>query len=210
MSEVSGTHSQNKTIENVRSFGVGNRIMHFMPNGLEKFFTNLILLDIYSTGLLEINKEDLEPFPDLNFLSLTNNELQTIDFDLFVYNPNLEMVLLWGNKIETVNDAFYILPKLRYLSFRNNSCYSGDAKNNQNKITALIKEIHKNCEPDYEKSFEQCKRVLKIIQNKKSKSNNLNIGNPLQNIGQTSFSYNSELNAIYTLLVTLIVNHLIF
>ena len=126
---------------------------------LQKFFTNLIVLDVYATGLQEIYKEDLKPFPDLRFLSLINNELKTINFVLFVYNPNLEVLLLSGNRIEIVNDSFEFLSNLRYLSFKNNLCKSGDAKNNRTEVTALIEEIHINCEIDYEKAFEQCKKL---------------------------------------------------
>ncbi|CAG9812355.1 unnamed protein product [Chironomus riparius] len=202
VSNVSGIHDQNMTNENVKSFSIGNRVMHFMPNNVEKFFTNLIVLDVYATRLQEIHKKDLEPFPDLKFLSLTNNELKTINFDLFVYNPNLEVLLLTGNRIEIVNDAFEFLSNLQYLSFRNNLCKSGEAKNNRNEVIALIEDIHTNCEIDYEKAFGQCKSVLKMIQNKQNEAETLIFGSPLMNNGLTYLSNSS----IYIAFVAIVLN----
>ncbi|XP_070508767.1 uncharacterized protein [Chironomus tepperi] len=201
VTNVSGIHDQHKSNEHVKSFGIGNRIVHFMPKELDKFFTNLIVLDVYATGLQEIVKDDLKPFKDLKYLSLTGNELQTIDFDLFVYNPHLEVVLLWGNKIETVNDAFENLLKLQYLSFKNNPCHSGVARHSHNQLTALIKEIHNNCEPDYEKAFEQAKSVLKMIQQNEDK---LIVGSSELKSGQNSVFV--RLNVIYAGLIVAVVN----
>ena len=129
-----------------------------MPRGLEKFFKNLIVIDIYTTGLLKVQKEDLEPFPELKYLSFSKCSLQAIDFDLFIYNPKLEMILLFGNKITVVNDAFNNLPNLRFLSFKDNPCYSGEAKDDRNAVVELVKKIHNECAIDYKEAFEQCSK----------------------------------------------------
>ena len=101
------------------------------------------------------------------------NNLETIDFDLFVYNPKLEFLILYGNKIHFVNDAFDILPNLRYLSFDQNPCCSGEAKNDREAVLELMKKIHDKCDVNYKKAAQQCRQdLLTCIKNNTiSKSN---------------------------------------
>lgn len=160
VTNIYGTHVHNKTSNDVKSFLTYKKQMSFMPKGIEQVFKNLIILDIYSADLLEVHIDDLQPFPELRYISFMFNKLETIEFDLFVYNPKLEFLVLYGNRIQFVNDAFDILPSLRFLSFEQNRCYSGEAKDDRLAVLELMKKIHEKCGVDYKKAAQECRKDL--------------------------------------------------
>lgn len=144
-----------------------------MPRKLEFFLKNLIVLDIYESDLLEVHVDDLQPFPELKYLSFMYNKLEIIEFDLFVYNPKLELLILDGNRIRFVNDAFDILTNLRFLTFCQNQCASGEAKDNRMAVLELMKKIHYKCGVDYKKAAQQCKKDLIICKKNNTRSGNI-------------------------------------
>jgi hypothetical protein len=162
VTEIRGIHVYNKTSSDVRSIMTFKQKMNYMPRGFETIFKNITTIDIYSSDLLEVHVSDLQPFPELRYLRFIFNKLESIEFDLFVYNPKLELLILYGNRIQFVNDAFDILPNLRYLSFAQNPCYSGEAKDNRMEVLQLMKNIHEKCGTDYKKAALECRKDLMI------------------------------------------------
>lgn len=80
----------------------------FIPSGLKKHFPILKGLRISSSGLLSVTKEDLKQFgSSLEHLSLFNNNIKSINADLFEYNPNLKAIFLVGNPIRHIDPEFF-------------------------------------------------------------------------------------------------------
>jgi hypothetical protein len=76
--------------------------MEYLPSGFDNFFTGITNVKIYNTQLKEIKKENLKQFKDLYRLSITYNDLTSVDHDLFEHNPNIHLVDLSYNKIQFV------------------------------------------------------------------------------------------------------------
>lgn len=65
--EVTGVHQHGKNNDDVGFLIVKTQNMPRMPKQIEKFFQNVIILQMVNNGLSSISKEDFKPFP--NFLS---------------------------------------------------------------------------------------------------------------------------------------------
>lgn len=124
---------------------LSNAEIDFFPKGLENFIPIMKLLILTTCGLKEVTQQDLSPFMDLEDLDLSMNLIQSLEPGLFIYNPQLETILLYENLIMTVGaDVFRSLRNLRRLTFGVNRCYSGQA-NNRLEVVKLIGEIRKKC-----------------------------------------------------------------
>ncbi|CRK89641.1 CLUMA_CG003375, isoform A [Clunio marinus] len=96
---------------------------HFIPQGISNNFRNLTVLVLSYTGLKSLTNEDLKPFKQLRGLYVDNNLLETLETDLFMYNPKLREISFNENKIKRI--AFNILDKLVMLQkaeFYRNHC----------------------------------------------------------------------------------------
>jgi len=161
---ISGDHLNGYTNENVRSVGIYGVKTMYMPRGLENFFSDLILIDIYQVGLSEIHQEDMQPFHNLRFLSLSGNKLKHLEDNLFINNPKLEVILLFKNQIKSVGTVFRNLINLRWVSFDNNECFSGSEKN-KIQIGNLIRSIYETCELRSEDALQFCMNEWAVYRN---------------------------------------------
>jgi hypothetical protein len=144
--DIDGTHLEGKKESDVQSIHAksGQKI-HYFPTYLQKHFSNIILIDIWSCGLKEVFASDLEPFYNLKALSFWKNKLEYLEPDLFTFNPNLEVLVLEKNNIKHIGyGAFANLPKLTELNLNSNACISEHAKSAEN-ITTLISTLDEKC-----------------------------------------------------------------
>lgn len=80
----------------------------FIPSGIKNHLPKLSVLKIHRSGLLRLKKENLKEFGiELQHLDLWNNEISTIDADLFEYNTNLKYVNLKWNKFRFIAPQFF-------------------------------------------------------------------------------------------------------
>lgn len=152
---VSGDHLNGYNNRNVTSLGISKAKTFYMPRGLEKFFSDLISIDIYKVGLSKVHQEDMQPFHNLKFLSFAENNLKHLEDNLFINNPKLEVILLYKNQIKTVGTVFRNLINLRSLNFEGNECFSG-SENNKIQIGNLIRSIYETCELRSEDALQFC------------------------------------------------------
>jgi Leucine-rich repeat (LRR) protein len=76
-----------------------------------------ITFGIENSGMKELRQEHLRPFTKLRILDLNNNEIKTLEKDLFMFNTELQQITLHDNKITEVHlTAFDNLKKLKELN----------------------------------------------------------------------------------------------
>lgn len=148
VTSVAGPHLPGKTNDDVKFFEVQDQDTIYFPSGLTKYFKNIESIQLASTKLKELTKEDLKEFGGkLKNLWLYDNDITVIQADLFQYNPNLEFINLGDNKVAQVElGAFNGLDKLHTLWLFSNPCRNGiyDDKN-RTQLLMQIKEIEANC-----------------------------------------------------------------
>lgn len=120
--------------------------MNFFPRKLEDQFEKISFIYVQDCDLHQITEDDLKPFRDLKFLSISGNKnFKQIEADLFAYNPKIKTLLLNRNSIEIVEPfAFGYLEVLEVLDFESNTCHSKRA-NEREKTVELIYEIYAKC-----------------------------------------------------------------
>jgi Leucine rich repeat len=127
---VSQNHLSGKSDSDVKAIGFYNQPMDFVPQNISTYFPNIQGFAVSSTSLKVVSKIDFEQFPDLIDTFLNNDELETIDGDLFASNPKLQYISLISNKITNVGpNLLSSLKELRVVYFSNNICINFYATN---------------------------------------------------------------------------------
>ncbi|KAG5676472.1 hypothetical protein PVAND_006304 [Polypedilum vanderplanki] len=131
-----------------RVFDARYSTIKYFPKYLNHFLPFLRKIFI-EKALLEVHKEDLEQFLNLEELYLSNNQIQVLKKDLFIYNNKLEILFISDNKIFYVDSkVFDNLKKLKFLGFLNNICFSGVVRNNEFEVMKLTQKITRFCSND--------------------------------------------------------------
>jgi len=142
---ITGTHLTGFNNSNVEVFQIYSGQIHYFPRGLTNFFKNLKAIHISNTGLKEIHQHDLKDFPKLTHLYLYYSNLEIVEENLFEFNPNLEYIDLWPNKITHIDpNVFDKLTKLKILYFVSNTCININA-NNVTEVQNLITVARSQC-----------------------------------------------------------------
>lgn len=120
-STVSSVVYYNKTevpnLSIVQSLMLSGVNMNFIPVGIKSKFVNLKALTILSSGLTSVTKNNLREFNlPLEYLSLHDNLLTSIDADLLIFNSNLKVLILTNNPIRVIEPEFFTKLKV---AFRN-------------------------------------------------------------------------------------------
>ena len=164
---ISGTHQFGRDNDNVEAFNVENKgQINYFPRGLNKFFKNLKAIQIYNNVLKEIHQRDLKDFPKLMGLSLRTNNLEILEENLFEFNPNLEFIDLWSNKITHIDPhVFSNLIKLHSLFVFQNPCISMYITDNSTAIQNIIRAAQLQCTNLVYSNLEQQVKYLEFESN---------------------------------------------
>lgn len=93
------------------------------PKHLERFFPNLIAIQIRFGGMTTITSNDLAPWPKLIVISLRDNKFETLDGDLFQYTPDIAWIEFHDNILRNVGaNLLFNLNKLVSVNFLRNGC----------------------------------------------------------------------------------------
>lgn len=148
VTSVRGAPLSGKTLDDVALFAILSRPVYFFPKDVDKFFKNILNLQISHSNLTEVTQDDLKPFGcNLEMLIMTNNEIEVIAANLFEFNLNLEKIVLSNNRIKFIDfKTFSSLNLLKTLDFSNNSCIvSNQTANSRSNVIKIIKNIKINC-----------------------------------------------------------------
>lgn len=127
LESVQQNHLEGKINSDVRALRVESDAtrMKKLPKNIEGFFPNLeVLIWVYG-NLMSITADDLKPFPEMKNLALWDNEIVSLDSDLFQHSPMLDVFHVTSNKIANVgHNVLANLNELREVWFSNNPCIS--------------------------------------------------------------------------------------
>lgn len=140
--------------ENITSFYIYlSPNCHYIPKNVAKHFTNIKVLVVARSGLKVVRQQDLEPLKKLENLYLDYNQIQSLDGNLFTFNPNIAYINFSNNQIKTIAlDAFTPLKMIKELGFGENICLDKKA-NNENEVQELLIEMKLKCAPVDENIF---------------------------------------------------------
>lgn len=143
---IVGDHLSGMNDTTVESLMVLSQELPQIPDGIESFFPNLRGIQIYDSKLQTISKDVLK-FPNLQVLFLNNNELVTLDADLFAYTPKLVHIWFRFNSLQHVGfNIFGHLNELATALFYGNPCTNQDA-NSRPEVIELNIQLPISCQP---------------------------------------------------------------
>lgn len=128
----------------IRNLKFNYQKVHYLPHGLDHFFPYLEGLQVYESRLKAIHQIDMQQMPKLRFLHLAYNHIQTLDKDIFEFNPELEYINFRWNRLAVIEDILNQLPKLSYAYFDQNLCMDNDAET-RDQFKVLVNIIRDNC-----------------------------------------------------------------
>ena len=118
---------------------------HYLPTGIDKFFPNLLGLDVQGSKLKSVTQDDLKPLTQLEYVSFWKNDLESLDGDLFKFNSKLQYVAFFNNKLNYVGENLLSnLKDLKECVFNFNPCISAHA-HRSSQIPELVDIIKTEC-----------------------------------------------------------------
>lgn len=148
---VSGFHQKRLNNKNVTGIVIEDSpSMEFMPKAIDQFFPSIIAITVFNAGLTVITDDDMQPFPKLKFFALENCKITSLEFRLFLYNPELKVISFRYNQLATIDDrVFDYIDDLEKLDLTKNVCVNKKA-NDRYEVRRLIKEISAKCQQPVE------------------------------------------------------------
>ncbi|KAG5680474.1 hypothetical protein PVAND_009982 [Polypedilum vanderplanki] len=187
--KAEGNHQSGKSDDDVKFFYLTGANLKYFPRNLENIFKNLELIYIYDSKLIEITSEDLKPFPKLKNFKLYENPIEVIREDLFINNPDLEVLYLWDNEINHIDPkALSHLNKLRAIYFNDNVCkFDKDQVETRSEVLEIIEKIEQGqcLSPKYTTTTTTTTEnplILEIKQHKQQNEQNQNEILKLKNV----------------------------
>ena len=96
---------------------IKDQTVHYLPKGIDKLFPNLKGLIVWSSHLKSLTQNDLKPMRQLVHVDFMNNDLESLDRNLFDFNLELTFVGFADNKLKKV--GMFVLAKLKKLKSDN-------------------------------------------------------------------------------------------
>lgn len=141
---VTNLHEIGRQNRDVKVFIIKHQTCHYLPAKIENFFAFVQEIEVDSSNLKQLFRENFARLPELKMAIFPNNELEFLPDDLFIYNFKLTHLDFSQNQIKNVGINFFkSLHKLRYLLF-DNDCYVGYAYVFE-EVQVLKEEILSNC-----------------------------------------------------------------
>lgn len=151
---VTKNHLPSKGNDHVDYFRLMYEELGHFPEELENFFPNLIGLRIYKSGLKEVSKEDLRPYPQLKLLALDENEIEVLEENLFEQTPNLQWIYFDDNNIVHIAPKLLgSLSQLQWAYFSGNLCIDENAINSM-QVHRLTLKMSAKCPPTVDMMIE--------------------------------------------------------
>lgn len=145
ITKLSGALPSGETNDKVNTFLVFEQICEFLPVGIARFFKGLEGMAIQKSGLKRITKMDLRPFKGLKSISLYGNKLQSLESNLFIFNPKIKLISLFNNELKQISaNVFDGLNSIERVYMSSNPCINENAES-FSKIQELRRKFIDNC-----------------------------------------------------------------
>lgn len=142
---VTNLHELGKRDRDVKVFIIKRQICQFLPMKIENFFLHLEEIEVDSSGLRQLHRENFAQLSKLKMAIFPGNEIEFLPGDLFINNHLITHLDFSENRIKTVGrNLFDNLFNLRYLMFDDNECYEG-AGVFLDDVETVKSEILRNC-----------------------------------------------------------------
>lgn len=162
---VTNLHEMGRRDRDVKVFIIKQQVCHFLPLKIENFFPNLQELEVDSSGLKKLYRENFEPLENLRMAIFPGNEIEFLPGDLFAFNHRLTHIDFSQNNIKSIgHDLFNTLYNLKYLVFDDNVCYQGFGIINGD-FQTVRDEVLRNCS----NNSKQEKRVVVKVEEVRKK-----------------------------------------
>lgn len=147
--------------QNVTMFSMLSQTVFYVPLGIETFFPDLQGMEIANSKLKSIKQADLKPFGKLKELWMYGNGLETLDGDLFEFNPELLFINIDNNILKTIGgNIFDGLKKVERINLLNDFCINKSAVS-RCEVFELIAEMQEKCETEEEKLIREEAELVK-------------------------------------------------
>lgn len=135
-----------KTNDDVFGFRADNKTIEYFPRGLEKFFKNLRLIEIYYCPIKEIYQSDLKSLSKLNYLNIYESDIEVLEEGLFDFNPELIVLGINGHKLIHIDpNVLDPLTNLMYFWFGFVPCFHENISNSKGHIKEGIQKVKSQC-----------------------------------------------------------------
>lgn len=109
------------------------------PQGIGEIFPSIVTIRVAEAGIRELTRNDLLQFPNLLMIVLIDNELETLDADVFDGTPNMECINFNRNRIRHLGPrVFQRLNNLMALRLADNFCIDDEAEMNPAALVDLL------------------------------------------------------------------------
>ena len=147
-----------------------DQTVHYLPKGINKFFTNLTVLTVWRSHTKLVTQDDFMLLTQLEEVQIVGNDLETLDDDLFKFNPKLKSISFTYNKLLFIGEN--LLSNLKELHrgfFGSNPCINANA-GSLSEMPALVQELKLKCKGPREliKYIDQMKKENTGLKNKTS------------------------------------------
>lgn len=151
--------SASKDVSNVTALAASQQVMHFMPRFEKNLAQRLKGIFFYDCHMKAIERDDMRQFPNVESLTLGQNNLEWLDDDLFEFNPKLKLVNVAFNQISMIGaKTFEPLKNLKELWVGGNVCKVKSAYDME-KVQELKATILEKCVYDPEVVAEKKKKL---------------------------------------------------
>lgn len=167
VSTVSQNHELDMIDWDVKALKVVNQRIDFFPEDIDLFFEKLEAIHFAYVPIRSISAEDLLPFPQLKYFGIEFSQIATVDTDVFMNSPELQLVSFFGNKITNVGPGIFDrCPKLAFAYFQHNLCIHEYFDNDATAIASIAKELAFRCPPTAKmnQQLEEKNKRIKALQ----------------------------------------------
>jgi Leucine rich repeat len=142
--------NQHDNYTNILGFWAEYQIVRYFPHNLTRFFPNLNSVGFRYSGMMEVHAEDLQEFGEkLQYFRIANSKIETIEKDLFKYNPNLGIIGLDHNRIKYIEGyVFDHLTHLKNIWLDRNDCIDENVSTRAD-VEKLSDKIKNECHRNY-------------------------------------------------------------
>lgn len=147
LTSANGNHLGGESNSDVKGihFDLRDKNLDYIPNGLNKTFSNIIAIYVKGGKISRLNGEELSAYKNLQYFGMRDNPLEYVPGNLFRNNPKIKTIDFYNNGIKYVSygvlDRLYYL---RYVDFSLNACINQRASS-ASAVGSLKNNLREKC-----------------------------------------------------------------